>query len=208
MIRNVYLAAAFVMVIMMRCNYTEAAPTTNGPTGLIDMPTSDVVRTNQLELGYYNLNNEKFEVFALPLAKNIEVSGSVRYKDQAHRLETINAKYNIRQEGILKPGLAIGVDIPNNDAKSIYAVSSKALPFGLRLNAGIGTHRYKDGFVGLETRLIPLSRGGEFPDMSLMVEHIDKKTSYGIRMATARGLQISAGWRDRKPFWGITYTVP
>ena len=62
--------------------------------------------------------------------------------------------------------------------------------------------------MGLETKLIPLSKGGSFPDMSLMIERIDKKTSYGLRMATAKGLQITAGWRDREPFWGITYTMP
>ncbi|MDQ0203084.1 YjbH domain-containing protein [Pectinatus haikarae] len=209
MLRNIYMSAILAAVILFKLPCAEMAPTTYGPTGLIDIPTSDIVRTDQMEVGYYSLDKKNYEVFALPLTKNIEISGSLRNEDKEHTLKTLNAKVNIRQEKILNPGIALGVyDMANNDKRSVYISASKAVPFGLRLTAGVGTNYYKDGFVGVETRLIPLSKGGSFPDMSLMIEHIDKKTSYGLRMATARGLQITAGWRDKEPFWGITYTVP
>jgi hypothetical protein len=200
---------SILAVILGVDSFAAAAPTTYGPTGLIDMPTSDIMRTDQLELGYYNLDKKNYEVFAVPFIKDIEISGSLRDENHSHTLKTINAKYNIIHESVLRPGIAVGVDdMADNDETSVYAVASKALPLGLRLSAGTGTRRYKNGFVGLETRLIPLSRGGEFPDMSLMIEHIDRKTSYGLRLATARGLQVTAGWRDGDPFWGVTYTVP
>ncbi|WP_196593082.1 YjbH domain-containing protein [Pectinatus sottacetonis] len=195
--------------IMVNCDITKAAPTTYGPTGLIDVPSADVMRSNQMEIGYYHLNTAAYEVIAVPLFRSFEMSGAVRDENNIHTLKTFNLKYSLEQEGVFTPGIAMGVDdIADNDNTAAYLVLSKALPFGLRIHTGIGTMRYKHGFAGLETRLIPLSKGGEFPDLSFMVEHIDKKTSYGFRLATAKGLQFTAGWRDKKSFWGITYTVP
>ena len=197
------------IIFFININIAQAAPTTYGPTGLIDIPTIDVPRNNQLELGYYHLDSASYDVFALPFFDNMEISGALRDENNKHSLKTLNIKYKIKNEGIVKPGFAVGIDdLEENQGTAAYVVVSKALPFGLRMHSGIGTRRYKDGFIGLETKLIPLSKGGQFPDMSFMVEHIDKKTSYGIRLATARGLQVTAGWRDKEPFWGITYTVP
>lgn len=206
--KNIYILN-LIFIFFILCGRAEAAPTTYGATGLIDIPTADVVRTDQLEAGYYNIDKKKYEVFALPLTKRMEISGSLRDGDNKHTIKTASAKVIVKPEGVLFPGVAVGIyDIGDNDNRSAYIAASKALPFGLRFTAGVGTRYYRNGFVGLETKLIPLSKGGTFPDMSLMIERIDQKTSYGLRMATAKGLQLTAGWRDSKPFWGITYTVP
>lgn len=199
----------FVVVFSCTLSSVEAAPTTYGSTGLIDIPTADVMRKDQLEIGYYNIDRKKYEVMALPVAKNLEISGVIRDENADHTIKAISAKVNVKQEGILFPSVAIGMyDVGNNDKRSLYVTASKALPFGLRLTAGVGNQYYKNGFVGLETKLIPLSKGGTFPDMSLMIERINKRMSYGLRLATAKGLQITAGWRDNTPFWALTYTVP
>lgn len=197
------------MLFVLALPRALAAPTTYGPTGLIDMPTADVMRTDQLELGYYYLNKKRYEVFAVPLIKNVEFSGAIRDEKNQRTLKAVNIKYNFQQEGIIKPGLAIGVDdLGHSKSRDAYVVASKTLPFGIRLHAGTGEHKYRHGFIGASIELARGYKGGVFPDTKLMIEHIDKKTSYGIRMATAKGLQVSAGWRNHEPFWGITYTVP
>lgn len=209
MTRKICMLTLILTAILLHGIHAEAAPTTYGSTGLIDIPTADVIRTDQLELGYYSMDRKNYEVFAVPLTRSIEMSGSLRDENEDRTLKTLSTKINLKQESIISPGVAVGVyDLMNNDKRSVYISASKAMPFGLRLTAGVGMQYYKNGFVGLETKLIPLSKGGSFPDMSLMIERIDKKTSYGLRMATAKGLQITAGWRDREPFWGITYTMP
>ncbi len=186
-----------------------AAPTTYGSTGLVEVPTATVVQGERIEYGYYHLKRKNDEVFAIPLGNHLEGSGVWQTENGKRSFKNFNVKYNLQREGIFRPGISVGVDNITCDApRAGYVVVSKSLPFGVRLSTGVGTERYRHGFWGVSTPLFLKVGGGVFPDTKLLCEHIDAKTTYGLRIATLKGLQFTVGWRDHEPFWGVTYTIP
>jgi len=184
----------------------SAAPSMQGSTGNINTPAADVLRPGQFDVGYYHLDGVQDISFATNLAKNWELSAVGRKSDKGDAAGQVNLKYAVKQEGVLTPGLAVGVeDLAGEEKRSVYAVASKGLPLGFRLHVGLGNGRYDGAFAAVEKRLVPLARGGVFPDMSIIVENDGHHMNYGLRMAVAAGLKASAGWMDGKPFVGITY---
>jgi hypothetical protein len=178
-----------------------AAPSTQGTTGNIDTPSSDVLRPGQYHLGWYHLNEKNKVVFGVNLMKRLEMSAS-----QQDEKTQVNLKYAIREEGVLTPGLAIGIDdISDVRARSAYVVTSKGLPWGIRVHAGIGSGRYDGPFGAIEKRLMPKTAGGRFPDTSFCIERVDHKMNYGLRLSLSPGLKAEVGLRDGKNFVGLTY---
>lgn len=196
--------------IMLVClgifSQASAAPATTGTTGNIDTPSADVLRPGQVSLAYYKLNEGTDLAFGVNIAKNIELSGAKQeYKNAAAKTE-LNLKYGVLHEGILTPGVALGIeDITNQREQSVYAVVSKGLPLGLRVHAGIGNGHYDGLFFAVEKKLIPMSIGGVFPDTSLIIEHNGHAMNYGLRVSIAAGLKVDAGWRDNSSYVGFTY---
>ena len=195
-----------ICVTAVSGNCVQAASSTNGSTGLINTPSADVVRQGQFYVGYYNLNEGDSITVGANLAKNLEVSmAAVNYKE-ADKKAYLNAKYAIMQEGVLLPGIAVGVeDITDKSDRTAYLAVSKALPFGIRLHAGYGNGRYDGMFYGIEKQIVPSLVGGVFPDTSLIIEHDGHDMNYGLRMSLVSGLKINAGWRDKETYVGVTY---
>lgn len=187
-----------------------AAPSVNGPTGLINTPTADVLRDGQFSLGYYNVNEGSAGSFNLNLAKNLEI-GITRYNyDHGSDKTLLNAKWSILPETVISPGLAVGVeDIGNERDRTAYVVASKALPLGFRIHAGVGGGRYDGGFAALEKTINPISivtGSNAFPATTLIAEYDGKNMNYGARLAIIPGLKLDAGWRDHKGYAGLTLT--
>lgn len=183
-----------------------AAPSIKGSTGNINTPSADVLRPGQFDVGYYHLDAMQDISVATNLAKNWELSAVNHKPQKGEAVGQVNLKYALKQEGVLTPGLAIGVeDLADKEDRTFYAVASKGLPLGLRLHVGVGNGRYDGAFAAIEKRLIPLARGGAFPDMSFIAENDGHHMNYGLRLALSPGLKASAGWLDGKPFVGVTY---
>lgn len=192
--------------IALTCG-AAAAPSTNGSTGLIDVPTADALREGQFSIGYFHLDEKNVIAVGTNLAKDLELSVAVA--ELAPGRETyVNLKYAVRQESVFLPGIAIGVeDIGGEEDRSAYLVASKLLPFGFRIHAGAGGGRYGGLFYGIEKNLTPLAKGGVFPDTSLIVEHDGHAMNYALRVSLAKGLKVDAGWRDKDPFVGVVYNL-
>lgn len=199
-----WMLAGLVLTALM--NAAQAAPSTTGSTGLIDTPTADTLRAGQISLGYFDLEESRNMSFGMNLAKNLELSaGSAAFEDSV-RKTYVNVKYAIKQESVLLPGVAIGMeDIGGAVDRTAYAVVSKSLPLGFRVHAGLGGGRYDGAFYGLEKTLVPMAVGGVFPDTSLLVEYDGHEMNYGLRMSLVTGLKINAGLRGDDPYIGVTY---
>ena len=187
-----------------------AAPSVNGPTGLINIPSADVLHEGQYSLGYYNLKEGGAGSFNFNLIRNLEMGiAGLRY-DSSSNHTLLNAKYAVLPETILTPGLAIGVeDLTGDQERSTYAAVSKALPFGFRIHAGVGNGRFSGGFYGIEKTINPISiltGNSGFPATTLILEHDGRHTNYGARLAVAAGLKLDAGWRDRNFYVGLNLT--
>jgi hypothetical protein len=187
-----------------------AAPSINGSTGSIDNPSADVLREGQFSLGYYHLNDGGVGTFNVNLMKNLEIGAAgFRYDDKANDT-LLNAKLALVPETVVTPGLAIGIeDATNEQERSVYAVASKALPFGFRIHAGVGDGRFNGGFATLEKTINPVSivtGSNAFPATTLILEYDGKNTNYGARMAIVPGVKVDAGWRDHHVYFGASFT--
>ena len=187
-----------------------AAPSINGSTGLINIPTADVLHEGQYSLGYYNLREGGAGSFSFNLSRNLEVGvAGFRFDNQTNDLR-MNAKYALVPETILSPGLSVGVeDMADKNDRSSYAVVSKALPFGFRIHGGYGKGRMDGMFYAIEKTINPVSiltGGNAFPATTLIFERDSRHTNYGARMAIAAGLKVDAGWRDKNFYVGMSLT--
>ncbi|MBC8016545.1 MAG: YjbH domain-containing protein [Sporomusaceae bacterium] len=204
------LMIGFTCALLVTSAPVMAAPSVNGPTGLIDTPTADVLRSGQISLGYYNLKDGGVGTFNTNLAPNLEVGvAAFRYDGQDNK-NYLNAKFAVVPETVLTPGLSIGVqDITGKDKRSVYAVASKALPFGFRIHAGTGNGQYNGVFAGIEKTINPISvitGSNAFPATTLIAEYNGKVMNYGARLAIVPGLKLDAGVRNHNSYIGITFT--
>lgn len=189
-------------------NAAYAAPAITGSTGMIDTPTADVLREGQVSLGYYNLHEGKTASIGFHATENLEITAAWTTFDFSDKKTYVNAKYAVKPEGVLTPGIAIGVeDIANKDDRTAYAVVSKGLPLGFRAHVGIGNGRYDGVFYALEKNITPLAIKGVFPDTTMIVENDAHHMNYGMRMSIVPGLKVNAGWRDRETYVGLTYNL-
>lgn len=202
-----------IAVALLMLTFTAAAgaaPSINGSTGLIDNPSADTLRAGQFAIGYYQLNDGGVGVFNMNLMKNFEVGvAGFRYDDKANAT-LLNAKLSLLPETIISPGFAVGIeDATAEQKRSVYAVASKALPFGFRVHAGIGDGRFDGVFGSLEKTINPISiitGTNAFPATTLILEFDGKNTNYGARMALVPGLKVDAGWRDQHWYVGASFT--
>ncbi len=115
----------------------SATPSFLGPTGLITIPTADVVQSGQFNMGaFYYHDDLSFVINGAPI-KNLELGIGVW--NHGDSLGYLNAKYQLVPETKEYPGIAVGGrDLGNSFERRLYAVASKNLPeFGLRGHIGI-----------------------------------------------------------------------
>ena len=195
-----------VVLLLLPTLEAATAPSAKGSTGNIDTPSADVLRPGQAAIGYYTLDGEKGMSGAISAGKNIEVSATCTEGWRTDDFTKVNIKYALAQEGVLVPGLAVGIeDIGDRSERTAYVVASKSLPQGVRLHIGSGNGTYDGVFFAIEKKLVPLSVGGVFPDSSLIVENNGHHMNYGLRMSLSPGLKMTTGWRGGDPFIAISY---
>lgn len=186
----------------------SAAPSVNGPTGLINTPSSDVMQPGDFSLGYYHLDEGGVGIFNISPAKNLEVGAAGFRWDDRDNSTYLNAKLGLVPETVLTPGLAVGVlDATDEDERSMYAVASKALPLGFRIHAGYGDGRYDGVFAAVEKTINPLSiitGNSTFPATTLIAEYDGEQMNYGARLSLVSGVKIDAGWRDHNFYAGAS----
>lgn len=188
-----------------------AAPTVNGSTGQINNPSADVLQEGQFAAGYYHLKNGGAGVFDVNVAPNLELGvAGFRFDDSRNNDTCVNAKFALRPESILTPGLAVGIeDIGGQRQRSLYAVASKALPFGFRIHAGFGNGRFDGVFAAVEKTINPVSvltGNNTFPATTLIAEYDGRYMNYGARVSVVPGLKMDAGWRDHAAYFGLSFT--
>ena len=110
-----------------------------------------------------------------------------------------NVKWALAQEQILRPGIAVGVeDVGAQAQRTMYAVASKGLPFGLRLHAGVGNGRYHGLFGALEASLLPQTK--------LFLEQDGRQWGAGVRVSLGSDFRLDAGHYAGKTYVGGSYT--
>ena len=201
-----------LLAFLLTTTAVLAAPSMTGSTGMIRMPTADSMRLGQFSAGYFYWNEHGSSVVAVGLPRGVEISAAVRRNAGDTDTAIYNVKFNLNQEALLYPAVAIGIeDIVGRDRRSVYGVLSKALPYGFRIHIGTGTGRFDGMFASLEKVLNPVSlrkKHSGFPVTSLIVEMDGYKMNYAARMRLAQGLRLDAGWlgKEERIYCGLTFT--
>ena len=201
-----------LLAFLLTTTAVIAAPSMTGSTGMIRMPTADSLRLGQFSAGYFYWNEHGSGVVAVGLPRGVEVSAAVRRNAGDTDTAIYNVKFNLNQEALLYPAVAIGVeDIDGRERRSVYGVMSKALPYGFRIHIGTGTGRFEGMFASLEKVLNPVSlrkKHAGFPVTSVIVEMDGYKMNYAARMRLAPGLRLDAGWlgKEERVYCGLTFT--
>jgi len=204
--KTALIIAIFVMLLGVYAP-ADAAPSLNGPTGIINIPSADVLREGQFSLGAYRIKDGQIGSVTINAAPNLEIGWSGRYYKSSTGLSNknrFNAKFAITSETILTPGVAVGIeDIGNAEKRSYYISASKGLIWGLRFHAGFGNGHYDGVFAAIEKSVIPVNIGG-IGGTNLIVEWDSKHLNYGIRKAVAPGVKVDAGVRKKHGYLGVT----
>ena len=212
MMRKIIFSLCGILWFTLAISPAFAAPSMSGSTGMIRIPTADVLRPGQAGAGYYFWQDQSRAVLALGAVKGLELSAAAPWRNGTEDAWSVNAKISLLQEELLLPAVAVGIeDAAGRDRRSVYGVISKALPYGLRVHIGTGTGRFDGMFGAVEKVLNPVSvKGGRsgFPVTSLIVEMDGGKMNYGLRLRLDRGLRLDCGWlvQDEKVYFGLTYT--
>ena len=196
---------ALLLLYFCQNNWVLAQPSLNGATGLLELPTADVVKKESFGVGVYSADDVKIRNMGYGLAEKIEVSFA-NEKQDIEQINKFNVKYVLLSETVLTPGLAVGInDLTGKSERSTFAVVSKGLPLGFRVHAGIGSGDFEKGFVALEKNITPLLGANVFPSTTLLVEYNDNNINYGMRMSIVPDLKLNLGRSDHKTFIGLTY---
>ena len=196
---------ALLLLYFCQNNWVLAQPSLNGATGLLELPTADVVKKESFGIGLYSADDVKIRNMGYGLAEKLEVSFA-NEKQDIEQLNKLNVKYVLLSETVLTPGLAVGInDLTGKSERSTFAVVSKGLPLGFRVHAGIGSGDFEKGFVALEKNITPLLGANVFPSTTLLVEYNDNNINYGMRMSIVPDLKLNLGRSDHKTFIGLTY---
>ena len=196
---------ALLLLYFCQNNWVLAQPSLNGATGLLELPTADVVKKESFGIGLYSADDVKIRNMGYGLSEKLEVSFA-NEKQDIEQLNKLNEKYVLLSETVLTPGLAVGInDLTGKSERSTFAVVSKGLPLGFRVHAGIGSGDFEKGFVALEKNITPLLGANVFPSTTLLVEYNDNNINYGMRMSIVPDLKLNLGRSDHKTFIGLTY---
>lgn len=193
-----------------------AAPTIMGSTGLIAVPSADVLPSGQFDAGYHFLDGIHFFTFNMALTRDLEMGLTVDTVGQYNGL-FIGGKYRLLAEAKDKPGIAFGLQAPlrGESGPNLYAVASKQFPdFGIRGHLGVGTG---DGIffgVSKELNTVSVSRPGRsaaVPPATLIGEFDGHGINLGARFAVSRELAVDAALMDlgggNNGMLGVSYTA-
>lgn len=165
-----------------------ASVSVNGSFGGIDAPGADVLRPGQCILFKAYLEHEKQNGMSFSIAPQLAFT-MFRTKQMGVYTERLGIKHALREEGVLKPGLAVGItDLAGKAERSAYVVRRKGLPEGSRFHLGLG-----GGFFSLQKQLGIRNSIG-FSKMDVILE-CSRRHMYKSRSALTESISIMAGVR-------------
>ncbi|MDI3280262.1 MAG: YjbH domain-containing protein [Bacillota bacterium] len=179
-----------------------AEPSVDGSTGLIFVPSADVLPSGNFSLGFHLVRSENYLSFNFGLVENLEIGADSVFVQGGRTATFLNAKYRFLPERKDAPALALGVKALNENSRVLYLVASKALPelAGVRGHLGLGTGD-QGLFLGVSKVLNPVSVRpsgkqsqwyGGLPPTTLLAEFDGRQLNLGARLEVSPGLHLGA----------------
>jgi len=176
----------------------------SGTSGVINVPSAHVRSMGHVSVGYQWTDDGYFVAANAALIRGLEVAASHIEPNHGDEKNVFSAKLEFLPETMASPAVAIGVEDATDQFKRVgYVVASKDAPWGLRLHAGVGTERLKNGFVALEKQF---KLNSADLNLSLAAEYDGKHFNYGAALPLGKFLQGEVGVRSKTMYAGVSCT--
>lgn len=188
-----------VLLTVAMAGTVAAAPSFNGPTGMILTPDTETLDQGSYSMGFHSTDHVNSLSLNLGLVKNLEI-GLTRFDyDPSGHSNTLNAKWKFAPEGNGSPALAFGIqDVGDEVDQTPYLVASNTLRGGARVHYGIGGGSIDGIFGGFEK---------DFKRGTFLAEYDGDNLNVGARFAVAQDVKVNVGLLDMDDFYfGITLT--
>ncbi|HHW13821.1 MAG TPA: YjbH domain-containing protein [Firmicutes bacterium] len=209
-LRALALAGVLSLLAMGLAVPALAAPTVYGPTGLILVPTADVLPNGGLNFALHRFGGENDLTFNLSVLENLEFGVTARSWDEGHGSDALaNLKFRLLNETRQGPAVAVGVtDLTDDYGRDAYVVVTKSLPeVGFRGTIGISG----DGLLaGLSKELNPVSvsRSGRAgaPGTTFLLELDHNALNVGLGIGLTPQFRANVYLYDlHTPILGVSY---
>lgn len=169
-----------------------SAGTISGATGLIDVPSADVLGEGELELGVRYTGGELGLSAVYGIWDEVEV-GVNNTRAGEHGVGFVFKGVLLRETDSL-PAVAIGLE----NGRS-YAVASKRVAPRVRLHAGYGAGQMQGLFAGISYALTTVRAGGAgVPATTLFGEYTPKGLNAGARLVFSPTVSADIALLDLK----------
>ena len=199
--RTKLLTALFMSSLLVLPVACEARTLPSGTSGVINVPTAHVRSMGHFGVTYQYTEDYNVLGGNVAVLPGLEVAYSRWSPDAGDDFNMYSAKFMILPETVASPAIAVGVeDATDESDRSAYAVISKAAPWGLKVHAGTGTGRFRNGFVALEKQF---KLNSKTMNLGLAVEYDGDDINYGMFVPIGKLMQAEAGMRDDKFYTGV-----
>ena len=187
-----------LLVLPLAC---EARTLPSGTSGVINTPSAHVRSMGHVGVTFQYTEDYTALGGNVAVMPGLEVAYSRWSPDGDGDFNMYSAKFMILPETVASPALAVGIeDATDERDRSGYAVISKAAPWGLKLHAGTGTGRFRDGFVALEKQF---KLNSNILNLGLAVEYDGEDVNYGIFVPVGKLMQAEVGSRGEKLYAAV-----
>ncbi len=202
------LAGALLLAVFGLSLPGLAAPTVVGPTGLMLVPTADVLPNGGFNFALHRWEEVNYLTFNTSMLDNLEFGvTAVSWKNDSDA--RANIKFRLMNETRQAPALAVGVtDLTDDHHRSAYVVLTKNLPeAGFRGTVGLDS----DGLIaGLSKELNPvsISKSGKrgAPSTTFMLEFDDSALNVGVGIGLSPEFRVNVYLYDlHDAILGVSY---
>ncbi len=187
--------ALFLSLVLIFCLNFVSYAGNFGATGLITMPTADVLAESRLNLAYQHIFSQPGEdliTTSYGIRKGVQVGGQITWNQEAGVGFQPTLKANLLSEqGAYQPLLSAGVKGRDDN---LYLVASKMIPeYGFRVHLGVGEEKIFKDHVGLGVSKIlnpvVISSG----ESGFQVPHINLQAEYNGGLNLGTELRFGSG---------------
>lgn len=186
----------------------QATPTVLGPTGLMFVPTADVLPNGGFNFALNRAWETNYLTFNMSLIDNLEF-GVTALSGDGWSDTLANLKFRLMPETKTGPAVAVGVnDLADDDGRDAYVSLTKNLAsVGFRGTIGLGSDGLLAG-ISKELNAVSISKSGRggAPGVTFMAELYDDDLNVGVNIGLSPELRAHVYLYDlNEAVLGLSY---
>lgn len=179
----------------------EAKILLSAVSGVINVPTANVRSLGHVDFMAQYTDDTTALGGNLTVLPGLEVAYSRFSPKHEDDFNMYSAKYQFMPETVTTPAVAVGLeDFGDEVDRSAYVVATKEGPWGFRGHAGVGTGRFKNGFVAMEKQF---KVNSDVFNLSLALEYDGHNFNYAATVPLGKLASAEVGMRSNDLYVGV-----